>query len=118
MKHIFVYGTLKRNYIPIPHTGMEYIGDAVSYPKYSMYDLVYFPAIVRGGNTSIHGEVFSVTKDALEFIDGYEGDLYTKETDNFMLSGGGIIKCYVYIFNQNNISYINRQINSGKWEGE
>lgn len=75
MHKVFVYGSLKRGYGN--HHFLEksmYQGNIVTHPEYTMYSLGAFPAVVEGGDTSIHGEVYEVTDstmEALDFLEGY-----------------------------------------------
>ena len=77
MHNIFVYGTLKRNFIA---TGLnrfpeaDYIGGAVTTDaKYTLYDLGRFPAAMLDGDSHIKGEMWSLTDDLMKVIDYYEG---------------------------------------------
>ena len=70
---LFVYGTLKTGYSnnDILSVG-EFLGNHLTEPSYTMYDLGLFPAITLNGNTAIHGEVWSLPDLGLtDFIEGY-----------------------------------------------
>jgi len=74
MTKVFVYGTLKRG--QGNHSllyGSSYLGECHTPPAYSLHDLGYFPGMVRGGHTSIPGEVYEIDDDTLATMDVLEG---------------------------------------------
>jgi len=65
---VFVYGTLmdgEPNNVFLRKDAV-FLGDGETKPLYTLYDLNAFPAMVFGGDTSIKGEVYEVSKEALE----------------------------------------------------
>jgi gamma-glutamylcyclotransferase (GGCT)/AIG2-like uncharacterized protein YtfP len=62
----FVFGTLKRgfgnHYGRLDGKTVEYLGEHVTEPKFTMYSMGGFPGMLAGGSTAIHGELFR-TKD-------------------------------------------------------
>lgn len=84
-KLVFVYGSLLSGLGNHPVLGVdrgdaEFLGEATLAPEYQMYDLGAFPAVRRGGDTSIVGEVYRVNDEAferLEYLEGYP-DLYQR----------------------------------------
>jgi gamma-glutamylaminecyclotransferase len=58
---VFVYGSLKKGFY---NHGLlsesTFIDNAMTLPKYTMYDLGGYPAIVEMGDTPIFGEVYEV----------------------------------------------------------
>ena len=63
-----VYGSLKRGYFNSGRlASSKYLGDVLLSPKYTMIDLGGYPAVITGGATSIHCEVYQVSKET--FID-------------------------------------------------
>lgn len=77
---VFVYGTLKQYQCrgsvlnhDAEKKGVKFLGKHVTDPKYSLYDLGSFPALVLGGETAIHGEVYKVTPNVMKILDGIEG---------------------------------------------
>lgn len=74
MKKVFVYGSLKQGFGN--HRlleGSKYLGEAVTKPEFTMYDLGAFPAITRGGSSEIHGEVYEVDDNVFQRLDALEG---------------------------------------------
>lgn len=77
MTRIFVYGTLKRGYRAhhlIDHSDNRFIGEALSQPRYHIYDLGGFPGMkenlaVDGG---VRGEIYEVNDTTLQLLDRYE----------------------------------------------
>lgn len=82
---LFVYGTLKRgcsNHRQLE--GQSFVGLARTPPGYRLYDLGGYPAIVAepADRAGVVGEVWSVTPEALEQLDHFEGvheGLYRRE---------------------------------------
>jgi len=86
---VFVYGTLmdgEPNNVFLRKDAV-FLGDGETKPLYTLYDLNAFPAMVFGGDTSIKGEVYEVSKEALEDMDRLEsyvpkvkgGSLYNRQ---------------------------------------
>jgi gamma-glutamylcyclotransferase (GGCT)/AIG2-like uncharacterized protein YtfP len=71
---VFVYGTLMRggnNHALL--RDQQYIGDYRTPPKYSMYDLGVYPAVLDADNgVSIKGEIWQVTAKTLPILDALE----------------------------------------------
>ena len=84
MKHrVFCYGSLMRGFGN--HRLLEssdYIGDAVTEPKYTLLHLGGFPGVVADGDTSITGEVYDVDAPTLRNLDRLEGhpNFYERQT--------------------------------------
>lgn len=82
---VFVYGSLKKNY---PNHYLletsDKVSDFVTPPDYTMYSLGGFPAIVKGGDTPITGEVYSVDDKTFARLDVLEGypHFYNREKIN------------------------------------
>ena len=80
---IFVYGTLMKGYGN--HTilmGAEFVGPAVTEPRFTMLNLGAFPGVVVCGDTSITGEIYRVNKRMLRQLDELEGhpDFYRRRS--------------------------------------
>ena len=76
---IAVYGSLKKGYFNEAYLkGSEYIGEIVTEPTYELVDFGPYPAVLEGGTTGIHCEVYKVDKATLlsiarmEMVAGYE----------------------------------------------
>lgn len=60
------YGSLKQGYFNEAYLiGSEYIGDIVTKPLYELVDFGPYPAVLEGGTTGIHCEVYKVDKQTL-----------------------------------------------------
>ena len=72
---LFVYGTLKRGGKNVGlMRGQQYLCDAVTAPKYRIYDLGAHPALVMdlAQGMSVHGELWEVSGSALAKLDEFE----------------------------------------------
>jgi len=70
---LFVYGSLLRG--QVNHFWMEgarYLGEAVTVPRFELLDLGPFPALVDGGSTAVHGELYEVDAVLLARLDVFE----------------------------------------------
>ena len=80
--NLFVYGTLRKKDIRSSFLeNSKYLGEFVTQPKYSLYNLGSFPAITKDGDTAIVGEVYEINDaDTLYQIDLIEGhpNFYTR----------------------------------------
>jgi gamma-glutamylaminecyclotransferase len=80
---VFVYGSLKKGYFN--HSILkdsEFICKAITMDSgYDMVSLGSFPAMVNNGCYDIHGEVYSVNNNTLNYLDALEsnGSFYTRE---------------------------------------
>ncbi len=73
-RKIFVYGTLLRgepNHRLL--AGAEFVGAAVTEPRFELVDLGPFPAMCTGGETAVHGECYRVDAHTLARLDRLEG---------------------------------------------
>lgn len=102
-KHlVFVYGTLKRGYYNNRLLeGQEFVGEAITEPKYRLYDLGSFPGLVEDNEKgkAIKGEVWRVDEKVIPRLDMLEGTphLYRRE---FIDIAGMDEKVQGYIFNR------------------
>lgn len=76
MKLVFVYGTLRRGFLR--HSAIadqRYLGVAFTEPKYSIFHISGFPALVEDSvsGKEIWGELYEVTLDCLSKLDEIEG---------------------------------------------
>lgn len=79
MQLIFVYGTLKRGFSR--HSAIanqRYLGIAFSSPKYSMFHISGFPALIEDSKDGkeIWGELYEVSDECLMRLDEIEGVLH------------------------------------------
>ncbi len=73
---LFVYGTLKRgmrNHRLI--ADQEFLGEAVSEPRYRMIDLGSYPGLVvdTQAGLAVQGELWAISDCCLEELDDFEG---------------------------------------------
>ena len=86
---LFVYGTLRtgeRNHAYL-RSGAYYIGSTSTKPEYSILDLVDYPGLIEGGDTSIPGEVWLVSSKILAQIDtlvNVHGGLFVRRPVNLI----------------------------------
>ena len=82
---LFLYGSLKRGF---PNNrlleGQRFLGEATTRPRYRLYDVGEYPALlpVTDGGIAIRGEVWEVDTTALVALDRYEclhKGLYTRQ---------------------------------------
>lgn len=71
---LFVYGTLLRgegahHMLSTAH----FVGEALTQPAYELFDLGAYPALVRGGATEVHGELYEAPAALLAELDAFEG---------------------------------------------
>lgn len=76
MKLVFVYGTLKRGFSR--HSALaeqRYLGVAFTEPKYSIFHISGFPALVEDSVLAkeIWGELYEVNQECLSKLDEIEG---------------------------------------------
>lgn len=108
---VFVYGSLKKgSYNHSFLLNAEFISFFVTEPKYTMVDVGMYPAVLLGGNTAIHGEVYKVSSEELSTLDELEG--YPAYYDRILIpSEYGEAWMYVLPNNTENYSIIA----SGLW---
>ncbi|APR79404.1 Hypothetical protein A7982_04751 [Minicystis rosea] len=95
-RRIFVYGTLLHG-----EPGHRFLADArlvravITTPAYELVDLGPYPALVPGGTTAVHGELYVVPFAQLAALDEYEGhpDFYRRQAIH--LAGGGRAEAYL-----------------------
>ena len=85
---VFVYGTLMDGEPNHRFLGKSpKLGAGETKPIYTLYDMYFYPAMVFGGDTSIKGEVYEVSEEALtdlDFLESYnprrpEKGLYNRQ---------------------------------------
>lgn len=94
---ILVYGTLRATF-PNHYLleGADFVKYAETTPEFTMISLGGFPGILRGGNTSIKGEVYEVDEPTLKTLDKLERspDWYKREL--VLLDDGSWVEAYIY----------------------
>ena len=113
-----VYGTLKKGFPNHHFIGdSEFLGEHVTEPGYTMYSLGGFPAVVLGGETPIHTEVYKVSSlrnlQNIFMLEGYKprGERNMYEVHMIDTPYG---KAGIFYMKQVNPNY--RQIKTGIWK--
>lgn len=80
---IFVYGTLRRG--ESNHgflAGSVFLRAGRTEPRFTLVSLGEYPAMLMGGETAVHGEVYAVDPRTLAALDALEEhpDLYRRQT--------------------------------------
>jgi gamma-glutamylcyclotransferase (GGCT)/AIG2-like uncharacterized protein YtfP len=71
---LFVYGTLLRgekNHHLLSRA--EFLGPARTAPEFSLVEMGGYPALARGGTTTVHGELYVVDDSLRDELDAFEG---------------------------------------------
>jgi len=115
MDKVFVYGTLKagygNNYLLRDAT---FVSAGYTHPKYDLYDLGPFPAVKRGGNAVVHGELYEVTQkemDSLDLLEGYP-NFYNRELTGVVDTEGKRHVAWIYYMD----NCRGTLVESGNWE--
>lgn len=120
---VFVYGSLKQGGSNHSVLGDYYIfaGTFKTETKYTLYDLVKFPAVCLGGNTSIIGEVYLVDSYVFEDLDYLEGypEFYTRDKVSLIPiqpTDVKIDKAWMYFIEDEESLSLYKKIDSGVWQ--
>jgi gamma-glutamylaminecyclotransferase len=110
---VFVYGSLKRgegNHAVLGSA--RFVREATTEPRFTVVAQETYPAMIEGGTTAVHGEVFEIDEPMLAALDAFEGhpDYYRRIT--LALDDGSEAFAYV----RNHADVAGRQpIISGRW---
>lgn len=112
---VFVYGSLLsglHNHRVI-ESG-ELLGEHNTQPKYTMLSLGGFPGIIKGGHTSIKGEVYEVNERTFKGLDNLEGypTFYSREVIPTPYGDA-----WVYILNHTHHYGSEQIVEDGDWRG-
>lgn len=98
MHLVGVYGSLRQN-LENSHLlkTSEYLGEALTQPEWTLFDLGPYPALVPSGTTAVVLEVYRVTPDTLAHLDHLEDcpDWYQRQTQATPWGN-----CWIYIHPQ------------------
>lgn len=102
MIRIFVYGTLMRGccnhdgYL----AGKNSLGSA-TLNGYGLYNLGFFPGIIREVGERVQGEVYEIDVSTLARLDELEdnGEWYTRTIEKAEFPDGTAVEAYVYVWN-------------------
>lgn len=111
---LFVYGTLMRGHVRHHLIARcPFLGPATTEPAFELVDLHDYPALVQGGGTAVHGELYAVTEEILSRLDRVEGvpDLYRRS--EVRLADGS--RAQTYVLDREKVAGLPR-ISSGRWE--
>jgi gamma-glutamylcyclotransferase (GGCT)/AIG2-like uncharacterized protein YtfP len=117
---VAVYGSLRKglsNYKGYL-TKSVYLGKFDSEPVFTLKSLTHYPALIRGGKTSVVMEVFRVTENTLNQLNILEG--FYEEKDKFNHYNREIIKtpygdAFVYLYNCEERIKDATVVKSGDW---
>lgn len=112
MRHlIFVYGSLRRGerYAWLL-AGERYLGAHETKPRYTMFSLGEWPAIMAGGDVAIVGDVFSIGRPKLAHLDAFERFPQLFVRQRIPTPYG---RAWVYIFRQRPTNVVT--VPSGDW---
>jgi gamma-glutamylaminecyclotransferase len=93
---LFVYGSLLRG--QSNHFWMRaarYLGEASTEPRFELLDLGPFPALVAGGSTAVHGELYEVDAVLLARLDVFEDVPEMYRRDVVQLQGQASAQAYL-----------------------
>lgn len=93
---VFVYGTLRRGganhrFLCAAH----FVREACTTPEYELVDLGGFPALVRGGEQRVCGEVWAVDAGTLGLLDELEDHPDYFRRSNLLLENGEQVEAYL-----------------------
>jgi gamma-glutamylcyclotransferase (GGCT)/AIG2-like uncharacterized protein YtfP len=110
---VFVYGTLRRGE---PNHGLlegsQCLGRTHTESRFTLLDLKYFPGLIRGGRTSVAGELYAVDEWTLRKLDSLEGHPSFYRREPILLVDGREVLSYIY---QRDNHRRDRPIPSGDW---
>jgi gamma-glutamylaminecyclotransferase len=94
---LFVYGTLRQggpNHARL--SGAIYLGRAATAPRFTLYDLGPYPALVAGGPDTVEGEVYEVGRALLRRLDRFEGHPTLYRRQGLPLGDGRLVEGYLW----------------------
>lgn len=98
---VFVYGTLKQGYhnAHVLGRGAEYLGKAVTCPRYRMIDIGCPVIIEDDEGYQVAGELYRIEAEALPWLDRLEseGRMYDRKIIECTLKTGGPVSCSIYV---------------------
>lgn len=95
-RRVFVYGSLlsgEPNHPVIERA--EFVGAAMTPPRFTLHDLGAFPAMIEGGEHAIVGEVYEVDQATLTALDRLEGHPRFYRRMPIALADGSSAETYV-----------------------
>jgi gamma-glutamylaminecyclotransferase len=113
---VFVYGSLLWGEDNHHHLSRSpRLGTCRTEPRYTLVDLGSYPALLDGGTTSVHGEIYEVDASTLLSLDAFEGHpLLYRRTLIRMTNGTSAVG---YVLQQTNLASGCPALASGDWRG-
>lgn len=96
LTRLFVYGSLmtgESNHRVM--RGARCLGPTSTVAAFELFDLGAFPGLVRGGATSVVGELFEVDDEGLARLDEFEGHPTFYERGSIVLVDGAEVDAYL-----------------------
>jgi gamma-glutamylaminecyclotransferase len=93
---VFVYGTSmsgEPNHQLM--TGARFITEGKTQAEFDLVDLGGFPAMVRGGETCVDGEIYAVTAGGVRYMDEVEDHPDYFRRTSVKLENGPQVNCYL-----------------------
>ncbi len=96
---VFVYGSLKRGFgLHWVLEGQRFIGDTCTTPGFRLYDVGWFPAMVRDPDgIAIQGELYDVDAGCLAELDRVECEGRLYERVEIELQDHGMAQAYLFL---------------------
>lgn len=113
---LFAYGTLQRGERLngwLESANARFIREAATLPKWTLLDLGYFPAMIRGGSVAIAGELWLVDEATFTTLDRVEG-AYDRVA---VTLAGGMAWAWAYVLRGAPAAWhTTTPIDSGNWK--
>lgn len=93
---LFVYGSLKRGHANHAQlAGADFIGEARTAPRYTLYRAGPYPALAVGGAAGVTGELYAVPGASFRRLDEFEGCPWLYERGRVQLADGRWVAAYL-----------------------
>lgn len=110
---VFVYGTLlKGEYNHHVLGWAQFVGTTKTPPKYDLFNLGSYPAMVAGGSTAVKGELYAVDDEILSRLDRLEGHPEYYERIEIQLED--TTQVHTYLMERDRVTGCPR-VSSGDW---
>ena len=93
---VFVYGTLltgESNHHHLAYARL--VGEARTRPEFTLFDLGFYPGMVRVGTSSVVGEIYAVDEPTLARLDRLEGHPTVYLRTTIHLASGDEVETYL-----------------------
>lgn len=93
---VFVYGTLQRGESQHAYLeGARFLGEARTAPNFRLVDLGDYPAMVRGGQTQVDGELYALDSRCVSAMDELEDHPEYFRRSRVLLEDGSEVFSYL-----------------------